>query len=114
MTRPRAAFRPSQTGQFFHQKRIRQPVKTVPPHPLCLVPTRDRQQLRHARQVVVKGSVETCHLGQVGKPVMKRLGQQDLLRQMLGIEKAEPVQFLNQFPGDGCGSLYFGPPCTTL
>jgi len=31
---------------------------------------------------------------------MKRLGQQDLLRQMLRIEWAEPVQFLNHFRSD--------------
>ena len=35
---------------------------------------------------MVKSRVETGHLGQIGKPAMKRLGQQDLLRKMLGIE----------------------------
>ena len=80
-------FRSGQAGQFSHQKRIRQPVKPVPPHPLCFVAARDRQQPGHARQVMVKSRVETRHLGQVRKSAMKRLGQQDLLRQMLGIER---------------------------
>ena len=93
-------FRSGQAGQFFHEKRIRQAVKPIAPHPLRFIAARDRQQPGHARQVMVKSRVETRHLGQVGKPAMKRLGQQDLLRQMLGIEGAEPVQLLNHFRGD--------------
>ncbi len=67
-------FRSSQAGQLSHEKRIRQPVKAVPPHPLRFVAARNRQQLGHARQVMVKSRVETRHLGQVGKSAMKRLG----------------------------------------
>ena len=93
-------FRSGQAGQFSHQKRIRQPVKPVPPHALRFVAARDRQQLGHARQVMVKSRVETRHLGQVRKSAMKRLGQQDLLRQMLRIEWTEPVQLLNHFRSD--------------
>ena len=88
-------FRSGQAGQFSHEKGIRQPVKPVAPHPLRFVAARDRQQPGHARQVMVKSRVETRHLGQVGKSAMKRLGQQDLLRQMLRIEWTEPVQLLN-------------------
>ena len=93
-------FRSGQAGQFVHQKRIRQTVKPIAPHPLRLVAARDRQQSRHARQVVVKSRVETRYLRQVGKSAVKRLGQQDLLRQMLRIEWAEPVQLLNHFRRD--------------
>ena len=49
---------------------------------------------------MVKSRVETRHLGQVRKSAMKRLGQQDLLRQMLRIEWTEPVQLLNHFRSD--------------
>ena len=93
-------FRASQADQFSHEKRIRQPVKPVPPNPLRFVAARDRQQPGHTRQVMVKRRVETCHLGQIGKSAMKRLGQQDLLRQMLRIEWTKSVQLLNHFLGD--------------
>ena len=49
---------------------------------------------------MVKSRVETRHLGQVGEPPVKRLGQQDLLRKMLGIERTELVQFLHHFRSD--------------
>ena len=91
-------FGSGQAAQFSHEKRIRQAVKPVPPHPLRFVAARDRQQPGHARQVMVKSRVETRHLGQVGKSALKRLDQQDLLRQMLGIEGTEPVQLLQPFP----------------
>ena len=102
-------FRSGQAGEFSHQKRIRQSVKPVPPHSLRFVAARDRQQLGHARQVMVKSRVETGHLGQVGKAAMKRLGQQDLLRQMLGIERTEPAQLLNHFRGDPLRLAEFRP-----
>jgi hypothetical protein len=44
---------------------------------------------------MVKCRVETRHLGQIRKSAMKRLGQQDLLRQMLRIEWTELAQLLN-------------------
>ena len=106
-------FRPGHARQFLHEKRVGQPVKAVPPHALRLVAARDRQHPRHARQVMVKRRVEARHLRQVGKAVVKRLGQQDLLRQMLGIEWAEPTQLRDHLRVMRCGSLYFGPPCTT-
>ena len=100
MTRPCAASASGEAGQFAHQELVRQPVESVPPHALRLVAARDRQQLGHARQVMVKRGVEARHLGQVGKPPMKRLDQQDLLRQMLGVEGTELVQLLDHFRGD--------------
>ena len=100
MTRPSCRFGSGQAREFFHQKRIRQSVKPVAPYPLRFVAARDRQQPRHARQVMVKRRVETRHLRQVGKAAMKRLGQQDLLRQMLRIEWTEPAQLLDHFRGD--------------
>ena len=39
--------------------------------------------------------VETGDLRQVGKPPMKRLGQQNFLRQMFGIKRTELVQLLD-------------------
>ena len=91
MTRPRAACGPATRCQLLHQKRIRQSVKPIPAHALRLIAARDRQHLRHARQVVVKGRIETRHLHQIGKPAMKCLGQQDLFRQMFGIERLKLV-----------------------
>ena len=62
----------------------------------------------------MKSRVETSHLGQVGKSVMKRLDQQNLLGHMLRIERTEAAADPRPFPRViRCGSLYFGPPCTT-
>ena len=102
-------FRSRQAGQFSHKKRIRQSVKSVPPHPLRFIAARDRQQSGHTRQVMVKSRVETCHLGQVRKSAMKRLSQQDLLRQMVRIECTELVQILNHFGGDPLRLAIFRP-----
>ena len=102
-------FRSGQAGQFSHEKRVRQSVKPVPPHPLRFVAARDWQHLGHARQVMVKSRVETRHLGQVRKAPMKRFGQQDLLRQMLRIEGTEPVQLLDHFHRDALGLAIFRP-----
>ena len=48
----------------------------------------------------MKSRVETRHLGQFRESMMKCLSQQDLLRQMVGIEWTEPVQLLNHLRGD--------------
>ena len=58
---------------------------------------------------MVKTCVETRDLGQVRKSAMKRLGQQDLLRQMLRIEWTEPVQLLNHFRSDSLGLAILRP-----
>ncbi len=84
--------------QFAHEERIRQSVKAIPPHAERLVAARNRQHLRDPRQVMVKGRVEARHLGQIGKSALKRLGQQNLLRQMLGIEWAESAQLPRPSP----------------
>ena len=84
-------FYAGQPSQLTHEKRIRQPMKTVTPYPKRFVASRDRQQVGDSRQFMVKGGVETRHLRQVREATMKRLGQQDLFREMLGIEWAEPV-----------------------
>ena len=49
---------------------------------------------------MVKSRVETRHLGQIRKSAMKRLGQQDLFRHMVGIERTELLQFRNHFRGN--------------
>ena len=90
----------SQTRQFLHQIRIGQAVKAVAPHAQRFKAARDRHDLRHARQVMVESGVETRHLRHVGEAAMKRLGEQDFFRQMLGIERAEPPQFLDHGRGD--------------
>ena len=66
-------------------------MESVPAHTLRCVPPGDRQHLGYARQVMVKSGVETRYLGQVRKSAMKRLGQQDLLRQIVRIEGTEAV-----------------------
>ena len=58
---------------------------------------------------MVKGCVETRHLGQARKPAMKRLGEQDLLRQVLRIEWTEPAQLLNHFCSDSLRLTILGP-----
>ena len=103
-------FRSGQAGQFSHEKRIRQSMKPVPPHALRLVSARNRQQLGHTRQVMVKSGVKTRHLRQVRKSAMKRFGQQDLFRQMLRIEWTKPVQLLDHFRSDSLPLGVFRPP----
>ena len=75
-------------------------MKAVPAHPLRFVAARDGQQLRHARQVMVKSSVETSHLRQLREAAMKGLCQENLLGQVFGIEGGERAQFRDHFPGD--------------
>ena len=75
-------------------------MKTIPSHPLFLVSARDRQQLRDAREIMVKRRVKTGHLWQVRESTMKCLRQKDLLRQMLRVKRTELAQFLDQFRGD--------------
>jgi hypothetical protein len=52
---------------------------------------------------VVKGRVEAGNLGDAGKPVADRLYQLKLLRQVLGIEWAEPAQRLDHCSGNPFG-----------
>jgi hypothetical protein len=42
---------------------------------------------------MVKGRIETRHLHQIGKPVMKCLCQQDLFRQLLDHFRCDPLWF---------------------
>jgi len=58
---------------------------------------------------MVKSRVETRHLGQVRKSVMKRLGQQDLLRQMVRIEGTEALQFHNHLRSNPLGLVILRP-----
>src|ERR1039458_4142717 len=58
---------------------------------------------------MVEGRVETRDLGQVRKSAMELLGQQNLLRQMLGIEWTEPAQVLNHFRSDALWLAVFRP-----
>jgi hypothetical protein len=60
-------FRAIEASQLSHQKRVGQPMKPIPPHPFRFVAARDRQQARHARQVMMKGRVEARYLGHVGE-----------------------------------------------
>jgi hypothetical protein len=60
---------------------------------------------------MVKRGVETGYLGQVGKTVMKCLGQQYLLRQMLRVEWLQAVKFRNHF---GIDSLWLAIPWSAM
>ena len=62
---------------------------------------------------MMKRRVETGHLGQVRESTMKRFRQEDLLRQML---RSNGLSWHSSSTNPAvmrCGSLYFGPPCTT-
>jgi len=48
----------------------------------------------------VECGIKTSNLRQAGKPPMKRLGQQNFLRQMLGVERFELMQFRHQLRRD--------------
>ena len=56
-----------QAGQLFHQERIRQPVKPVPPHALRFVAAGDRQQAGHARRSWWKAVSKQATCGRSGK-----------------------------------------------
>src|SRR5271170_6369985 len=73
-------------------------MEPVPPDPFRFVAARDRQYPSHTRQVMVKGRIEARYLGHVGKSAVECLGQQDLFRQMVGIEWTEPVQLFDHLP----------------
>ena len=45
----------------------------------------------------MKSRVETRHLGQIGKPAMKCLDQQNLVRHVFRIEWTKPAQFFDHF-----------------
>ena len=49
---------------------------------------------------MVKGGVETGHLGQVGKASLKRFDQQDSFGQVFRVEGRELAHVLDQFLGD--------------
>ena len=51
----------------------------------------------------MKRGVETSHLRNVGESPMKSFGQQNLLRQMLRIKRAELAQFFNHGRSDSLG-----------
>ena len=50
--------------ELFHQIRVRQAVESVPPNPDCLVPPRDRHDLRDPGHVVMKAGIEAGNLRQ--------------------------------------------------
>jgi hypothetical protein len=92
--------RVAEACEFSHEEFIRQTVEAVPADTLRLVASRDRQQGGDTRHGAVKRGVETRHLRQSGVALAERLDQLDLERQMLRIEGAEPVQFLDHFRGE--------------
>ncbi len=70
-------------------------METVAVNPARIEPPRDRKQLRHARHLAMKRGIETGHLRQAGKALVKGFGEQDLLRQVLWIEGLELMLRLN-------------------
>ena len=58
---------------------------------------------------MVKRGVKTGKLGQLGKTLLKGLRQQDFLRQMFGIKRAELVKGSNHLRGDAVRFPIFGP-----
>src|SRR5512141_2109343 len=75
-------------------------MKPIAVNSLCIIPAGNRQETGHAGHVPMERRIKTSYLRQIGKPAMKRLGQLDLFRQVLRIERLELMQLLNQLPGD--------------
>jgi hypothetical protein len=97
--------------QLLHQKLIGQAMESIAPHALRLITSRDRQDLGHARQIMVKIGIETGDLRRLGKLTLERLYQRDLFRQMLWIEQSERSEFLYHFRSD---ALRFIEPRTAM
>ena len=87
-------------GQFLHQVLIGEAVKavTLDPHPVVF--PRDRQQPGHPRHLAVERRIETGHLRHGGPPAADRLHQCDLVRHVIGVERADAPQFVEQFLRD--------------
>ena len=83
--------------EFSDQIRIRQAMKAVTPHALCLELPRHRHDLRHARQVAMKGRVEARDLRQIGELAGERFEQGDFARQMGRIQRAQTPQLGDHF-----------------
>src|ERR1700679_1373035 len=81
--------RAAQSGKFFHEKVIRNTVKTITADALRLITAGNRQKLGHLGHFAVKSRVETGHLLKVRKLVMKGIDDKNLHRHVFGIVRAE-------------------------
>ena len=66
---------PLDADQFTHQKLIGKPMKPIAANAFGLVSARDRQQLSHARHIVVKRGVEAGDLRDIREAAMERFCQ---------------------------------------
>ena len=92
---PRSGLGARDARELLHQVGIRQPVKAVAAQALVGVAPRQRQQLRHARQIMMKRGVEAGDLRQSGEALRERFRELQFLRQVLGIERTQFLQRLN-------------------
>ena len=88
---------PGDAGEFLHQIRERQPMKSIPPHAFRFQPARKRQHSRDAGQVVMKSRIEARHLRQIGTLPAECLDQADLGRQVVRVPRADSLQLGDQF-----------------
>ena len=87
---------PGDSGQFFHQVRVRQPVEPVAADARGLEPPGDRDDLRHPGQVVVERRVEANHLGQVRVKSPERLDQRELAGDVVRVERGDLAEVVEQ------------------
>jgi hypothetical protein len=73
-------------AQLAHQIRVRQAVESEPADAVVEIPARNRQQLRHARQIAMKGGVQARDLRHAGERSAERADQRDFLREVRRIE----------------------------
>ena len=100
MTRPSGRLRAGDPGQLLHQIGVGEAVEAVATDPGRLVPPRDRDDLRDARQVVMEGRVEARHLGQLGIEAQERLDRSDLAGQVVGVVGDDPAQLVEDLGRD--------------
>src|SRR4051812_6347291 len=87
-------------SQLAEEVLARQAVKPVTTDTLAFEAAGNRQQLRDSRELMVECGIKAGDLRHLRKAAMKSLGQENLLRQVFRIERAELMQLAEHPGGD--------------
>jgi hypothetical protein len=93
----------AETRQFLHQKRIRQAMKAIALNALRGVAARNRQLPGNERHASMKRGVEANDLRQFSVAMPQSLDEFELARQVLGIERNDVLQLVQQLLRDEFG-----------
>src|ERR1700722_18327311 len=75
-------------------------MKTVATDSGRLVPPRDRNHLRHAREVVMERGIEARHLRQLDIKAQECINRSELAGQVVGVVRDDSAQLLEDFRSD--------------